>query len=248
MKNLCWFVAFLFMSVNVLAQKKDTVKSHPIQIGGLDDPSIKIETKPLVLLDGKVYTGSVNQIEPGSIAEVNVVRDTTYIKRFGKQAINGIVIITTKGHQNIYAGKNSYLADHAALPDDAMYVIDGVMSDKKLDGIDPKEILSINVLKKNSTTESTGIDPAHDMVIVVTKAGAIKSYQKKLSDFSTAYKKYLESHNGDDSGLTYVVEGGTYNTGTEDHEKLYKLPKEKIAKVSLSVKNNITNVIITTKK
>jgi hypothetical protein len=248
MGKLYCFIALLFLSFNASAQSTDTVRrdtSKRFMI--VDTKSIDKNEKPLCVVDGIIFKGNIKQINPNDILQVAILKPPGSVNIYGPQGANGAILISTKRHQNINAGKNADTVK-SALSNSAVYIIDGVISNKKLEGIDPKDILSIDVLKKNKTTESTEIDPAHDMVIVVTKAGAVKSYQKKLSDFSVSYKKYLDSHNGDDSGLTYVVDGDIYNKWVDDLEKLYKLPKEKIAKVAISVKDKIMNVNITTKK
>ncbi|MCR8558217.1 hypothetical protein KXD93_11210 [Mucilaginibacter sp. BJC16-A38] len=247
MGKLYAFIVFLVLSVGALAQSRDTVyKDTAKRIGGPGDHPL-IDNNPLILIDGTVYKGNLNKLDPNSISEINVVKDVAAIKMYGKRGENGVIFVTTKGHQNIYNQKASG-AYHPELPDSAMYVIDGEISDKKLDGIDPKGILSIDILKKNKGTESMESDVSHDMVIVVTRAGAVRSYQTKLSSLSAPYKKYLDNHNNDDSGLNYVVDGDIYNKGDASLEKLYKLPKENIAKITLSTRDKITNLNITTRK
>ncbi|MDP9079694.1 MAG: TonB-dependent receptor plug domain-containing protein [Bacteroidota bacterium] len=172
-------VVLLFVSVNAFAQKKDAVKSNSVQIGGLDDPTINKEVKPLILLDGKVYTGLINQINPDSIAEVNVVRDTTFIKRFGKQAINGIVFITTKGHQNVYTAKNndSWFHDQGTImPKGPLVIIDDkVIADSlesysvALKSINPAEIMSVSVLKDAAAAAIYGVRGINGVIIITTK-------------------------------------------------------------------------------
>jgi hypothetical protein len=219
-----------------------------IGIGGPKDTVGKKGIPPLVLLDGNQYTGDITKIDARTIAEVNVVMDTAYTKKYGNLAMSGIIFITTRGHQNTYIGKTTDTLHNTPLPDSAIYVIDGEVSEKKLDGIAPQNILSINVLKKGKEATPTGIDPYRDIVIVVTKAGATKSYQKKLGTISFRYKKYLDNHNGDDSGLIYMVDGIVCDKGQTGLEMLYQLPKDKIAKVALSEKKGVISVKITTKK
>ena len=85
-------------------------------------------------------------------------------------------------------------------------------------------------------------------IMVVTKQGAIKSYEKKFSTFSTSYKEYLDNHSNDDSGLLYSIDGYDCDKNIDGITRLYQLPKEKISKLKISVKGNVTNVVITTKK
>jgi hypothetical protein len=95
--------------------------------------------------------------------------------------------------------------------------------------------LSITVLKKlacDSCYVNTG---DHGAVLIVTKQGAIKSYQKKFSTFSKKYKEYLEKHNGDDNNLVYIL-NGTPVQGKRDYiiGTLYNVSTEKIKNISFN--------------
>lgn len=246
MRKLYCLIVVLFFGLNAFAQTGDTVLKDTAKCALVINTKYPA-SKPLILIDGVVYKGGVNDLDPNNISEINVVRDTNYVKIYGKAGANGIILITTKGHTNIYNTVKSDSVHHPGLPDDALYVVDGKMSDKKLEGIDPNGILSINVLKEKSSEPMEG-SGGRATVMVVTKQGAIKSYMQKFSEFSGSYKKYLDSHNDDDSGLIYSIDGYDCNKGMDGLTRLYQLSKEKISKLKISVKDNVTNVAITTKK
>ncbi len=58
--------------------------------------SISGETKPLVVVDGVIYMGSINDINPNDIASIDVLKDATSAAAYGSRSANGVIFITTK--------------------------------------------------------------------------------------------------------------------------------------------------------
>ena len=69
-----------------------------------NDPNIKFiiakneETKPLIVVDGKISSNSeaLKEINPNEIESVNILRDEVAIKKYGKEAQRGVIEIITK--------------------------------------------------------------------------------------------------------------------------------------------------------
>lgn len=53
-------------------------------------------SKPLVLVDGKVYTNSLDSINIQEVESVNVKKDRSATDLYGKAGENGVILITTK--------------------------------------------------------------------------------------------------------------------------------------------------------
>ena len=51
---------------------------------------------PLVYLDGVKYTGDLSKIDPATISSMEVLKDEKAIEKYGEEAKNGIILITTK--------------------------------------------------------------------------------------------------------------------------------------------------------
>lgn len=58
--------------------------------------SIRASNTPLVILDGAVFLGSFNELNPADIATVDVLKDASSTAIYGSLAANGVVLITTK--------------------------------------------------------------------------------------------------------------------------------------------------------
>lgn len=66
-----------------------------IQVRG--QTSINGNLSPLIVVDGAIYRGSLNDLNPGDIESVNVLKDASSKAIYGAQAANGVVLVTTKG-------------------------------------------------------------------------------------------------------------------------------------------------------
>ena len=58
--------------------------------------SISGSNDPLVVVDGVIFMGSVNDINPNDIASYDVLKDATSAAAYGSRSANGVIIITTK--------------------------------------------------------------------------------------------------------------------------------------------------------
>ena len=148
----------------------------------------------------------------------------------GPPGANGAVLIQTK-HDRIPTHTPNPL--DSVVSKDALYVIDGIPSKNKMDDVDPKDILSIDILKKGKKTDSS-FEPVNDVVAVVTKQGAIKSYQKRFSSYSKDYEKYIDNHKGDDRASFYFIDGQSLHREQNNLiQELYKIPAGKIIAIEV---------------
>ena len=58
--------------------------------------SINGSNTPLIILDGVIYTGGLNDINPNDIASFDILKDAVSAAAYGSRAANGIIAITTK--------------------------------------------------------------------------------------------------------------------------------------------------------
>jgi TonB-linked SusC/RagA family outer membrane protein len=93
-----------------LSQSGEAGRSPSIQIRG--QRSISGGSAPLIVVDGVIFMGSLNDIDPNIIESMSVLKDATSLAAYGSQAANGVIMVTTKKGQ---VGKptmvfNSYVA------------------------------------------------------------------------------------------------------------------------------------------
>ena len=53
-------------------------------------------TNPLIVLDGIVFSGSLNDINPNDIKSMNILKDASATAIYGYRAANGVILITSK--------------------------------------------------------------------------------------------------------------------------------------------------------
>ena len=58
--------------------------------------SIRASTNPLIVLDGVIFTGSFNEINPNDIASIDVLKDASATAIYGSQGSTGVILITTR--------------------------------------------------------------------------------------------------------------------------------------------------------
>jgi TonB-linked SusC/RagA family outer membrane protein len=54
-------------------------------------------TDPLIVLDGIIFRGNINDLNPSDIKSVDILKDASSMAIYGAQAANGVILITTQG-------------------------------------------------------------------------------------------------------------------------------------------------------
>ena len=115
-----------------------------------------LNSKPLIVLDGKEYTGSLNYIKPGDINSINVYKPGSDVANaYGEKGKNGVLKIFTK-----------------ASKDNVQYVVDGKpATSQEVKDIAQSKISNIVILKRGSKAamEHGEIGKTHDICIIKTK-------------------------------------------------------------------------------
>ena len=65
-----------------------------LQIRGKN--TLKAGSSPLIVLDGVIFEGSLNDINPVDIEAIDVLKDASSAAVYGAKAANGVVVVTTK--------------------------------------------------------------------------------------------------------------------------------------------------------
>src|SRR5690606_29610044 len=58
--------------------------------------SLNATTSPMIVLDGVIYNGSVNDINPNDIETIDILKDASSAAVYGSRASAGVIIVTTK--------------------------------------------------------------------------------------------------------------------------------------------------------
>jgi len=72
-----------------------TIESNVSQNDSLKTRNNSMD-KPLIIVDGKKYSSSINEINPEQIESISVLKDASAVKIYGEKGKNGVVVVTTK--------------------------------------------------------------------------------------------------------------------------------------------------------
>ena len=111
---------------------------------------------PLIIVDGNELEGSLNSLNPKTIASITVLKDKSTIEQYGEKGKNGVIIITTKLFQ-------------AEKLDTPLILVDGEEFEGDISSISPESIESITILKNQSAVEQYGEKGRNGVVVVTTK-------------------------------------------------------------------------------
>lgn len=117
---------------------------------------LNLNSKPLIILGGKEYTGSINDIKSGDINSINVYKPGSDVANsYGEKGKNGVLKIFTK-----------------ASKENILYVVDGKSAtSQEVKDISSSKISNIVILKRGSKAamDHGEIGKTHDICIIKTK-------------------------------------------------------------------------------
>lgn len=79
--------------------KKDKPLLRPLEFKSNMRPAGGVryaKPDPLVMIDGVEYTGGLDKVDPNEIESISIMKDKSAIKMYGKKAVGGVILITTK--------------------------------------------------------------------------------------------------------------------------------------------------------
>ncbi len=166
-KNIDWLSPDQIENISVLkgetltALYGDKGKNGVVIVTTKFAPKEKLN-EALMIVDGKIYDGDVDDFDPESIESIDVLKDASATKLYGPKAKNGAIIIKTKNAQK-FDGKSP------------LVFIDGEKYTGDMDEVDPESIQSIDVLKDASAIENYGEEAKDGVILITTKTEGITS-------------------------------------------------------------------------
>lgn len=167
--------------------------------------SISGSNTPLIVVDGIIFPGSINDINPNDIATIDVLKDASSIAVYGSRSSNGVVAITTKKGKNgkpkfSFSMKNS--AEMWACKPDLMTADQWLESTMARNNYKDASFLVEQQLENYNNGIST------DWFDLVTRTGYFQDYQASVSGANDRLNYYLSASYTGDKG---IVKGDDYN-------------------------------------
>ncbi len=145
---------------------------------------------PLYMVDGEISL-SINELDPNQIQSIEILKDASATALYGKEATNGVVVITTKkGIENGIKGKldsvkvigtanNLILRGDNTFGKNPVFVLDGKVTESgSIDNLDPNKIESITVLKDASAVALYGPEAQNGVLLITTKKNTTQKTKK----------------------------------------------------------------------
>ncbi|MDR1454308.1 MAG: TonB-dependent receptor [Tannerella sp.] len=173
--------------------------------------SISGSNDPLIVVDGVIYMGSLNDINPNDIASYDILKDATSAAAYGSRSANGVIAITTKKGKT---GKPT-----------VTFNATGGMEvwQNKPELLKGKEWLESALARHGNSTDITWMAPQEiermdagreiDWIDMISRTGYVQDYQAAVSGagektnyyMSTSYSKNQGIMIGDDYDRVSVL-------------------------------------------
>src|SRR5665647_789227 len=167
--------------------------------------SISASNTPLVVLDGVVFTGSLNEINPMDIASVDVLKDASSTAIYGSLAANGVLLITTKRgktdkptvQMNVTGGIQTYTNRPDMLSPDGYIQLkkDRFLADNPGGTYDINTNLAVYELDAYNANHTV------DWFDEVTRTAPFKNYGLSVSGSSNRSNYYVSGNYLDQKGI-----------------------------------------------
>jgi bla regulator protein blaR1 len=116
----------------------------------------KLDSKVLIVVNGKVCSTGLNLIDPKSIESVTVLKDQEALKIYGESGKKGVILVTLANEK-----PNS--------ESEALVIVNGEVWYTGLNSIDPKRVESVTVLKDQEAFKLYGEAGKKGVILVAAR-------------------------------------------------------------------------------
>jgi TonB-linked SusC/RagA family outer membrane protein len=170
--------------------------------------SLAASNDPLIVLDGIIFNGSLENINPQDIQSIEVLKDASSSAIYGSRAANGVILITSK----------SGISEKPMINFNTVHGVSGMgykvkvfnperYMQSKIDfleqsgvEVDPSDIGSfLNASEAENYMNSVVSDPWE----MASQSGGINTYDLSISGRNSHYSYYISGSYSKDKGLVY---------------------------------------------
>ena len=177
--------------------------------------SISGSNDPLIVVDGVIFMGSINDINPNDIASYDVLKDATSAAAYGSRSANGVIIITTKrgktGKPVVTFNATGSMQTWQNKPElmKGEQWLESVMArnnSSDLSWLKPQELANMEAGREINWLDAS------------TRTGWVQDYQVSVSGAGEKMNYYLSAAYSDNQG---VVIGDDYNNSFGENQYGY---------------------------
>jgi len=188
-----------------------TETGRPGQVGNLlirGQNSLSGSNSPLIVLDGIIFSGNLNDISPRDIKSMEILKDASSTAIYGSRAANGVILITSKGGTtetpsisiNTYTGISEWASELKLLSPERY--IQRRLDWRTQSGLesDPSKISNyISTTEAENLKNGKSIDPWNE----ISQQGKTSSVDLNISGRTKATNYFISASMSDDKGLIY---------------------------------------------
>lgn len=195
--------------VDIVSNSSQIGAGGEIRIRG--NRSITGNNNPLIVVDGMVYGGSVNDLNPENIASVDILKDASATAIYGSRGANGVIIVTTKRGSASRKPETTY--------NGYVGVVSAIDTYRLLNGQEYAQFKA-DAAEGNSTTAGANLYALRPIEQTNLAAGVSTDWQKLLLTTGLRTSHDLNVRGGNDR-TQYFFGLGYYNeTGIIHDQKL----------------------------
>ena len=179
-------------------------------------------SSPLLVVDGVIFSGSINDIDVSTIESVSVLKDASTLASYGTRAANGVIMITTKkgelGKPVIEFSPSISISRNGYKP--KMRSAEGYKElMNRRSGLDPKADPTWMSDLERANYNSGDLT---DWMDYVTRTGILQNYSLSFSGATDNANYYMSVNHWDQQGVYY---GDNYKRNTVNIKLSTKINK-----------------------
>lgn len=170
--------------------------------------SISASNNPLIILDGIFFEGSLNDINPGDVESMEVLKDASATAIYGARAANGVILISSKKGTtekptirfNSYYGVSDWSYKPKLLTGERY--IQKTLDWRSQSGLvaDPNNVANyLTATEAKNYTAGKEINPLD----VVSQSASIQNYDLSISGRAGKTNYFISGNYNNDKGLIY---------------------------------------------
>lgn len=195
--------------VDIVSNSSQIGAGGEIRIRG--NRSITGNNNPLIVVDGMVYGGSVNDLNPENIASVDILKDASATAIYGSRGANGVIIVTTKrgsANRKPETTYNGYVG-----------VVSAINTYRLFNGAEYAQFKA-DAAEGNSTTAGANLYALRPIEQTNLAAGVSTDWQKLLLTTGLRTSHDLNVRGGNDRTQYFFGMGYYQETGIITDQKL----------------------------
>ena len=183
----------------VAVADKNVVIGYPIS-NKIQFRSKFADKQPLYLLNGAVINQTkMDALNPDDISNIEVFKDKSATDRYGDNAKNGVIRISTK---------TNFMNDPLK---DPLFVLDGeIINRARMDALGPDKIQSINVMKDGSAIAKYGDKARNGVIEIVTKNKAVIDSKNEVNKVFLVVEEMPEFAGGKEALANFIASNINY--------------------------------------